>query len=504
MILTQKYNVKRRYAFPLMMVGALMTAAVLAGKADTPTQKFEYLNDLVPNNPGVFSSAWVDSEIQNIEKLSQADKEKFMDLIESADFNASLKKTRTVYAGQAKRVVNDTVCSDEDTSCEMSVYLNREITPTFVHGDLRLVSLEETAIRRDLEIDKLGDNVEQLGSFEQTRQMRFMLTQRGWVQTTSEVLSEVSLQEAFPSTFGQTEQKYSGINYYPRTASWDEFWSEFPEDEIQTDLDFVTEVGANALRIFVNHAYFTDSETKQDALIKLRSFLDWCEPLNLNVIVTLFDLRADYRLTNWAMDSAHVRDVLGVIGDHKAVLAIDLKNQPDLDFERSGEQQVEAWLAAMMDSARYQNPNTPITIGWSDFQQTNILSKRVDFVSYHDYRSVAGTEERLALVKTSVGTKPVFVTEIGNSRWSLTGENSKKQHQRLEARLSQLGNADGVFVWTLHDFEHVGTNIVGHRPWRRAQQKVFGIAKADYSLQPAGQAFKSFNSNYLNQNLETE
>ena len=506
MALLQKLPVKRRRIFPVLMLGALMGSALLAGKAHQPSQQFEYLNALVPQTIGVFASKWTDEGVKNAEKLAKADKDTIMGLIESADFGQPQDMTRTVYMGQAQQILTRNSCSKDEPKCKMSAVLNREVSPTYVHGDLRIVSIEEKSIRRDYDVDTSEGTIDLGGVFEQTRQMRFTLTQRGWVETTSEIITENPV--TFSSLAEIEDTKYAGLNYYPHTAPWDEFWTEFPGDEIKSDLDFIETLGANSLRIFVNHAYFTGGATRDDGLAKLDTFLNWSADRNIKVIVTLFDLRADYRITNWSMDSAHVRSVVDKIGDHEALLAIDLKNQADLDFDTAGQQQVQAWLAAMMDSVRAENASVPVTIGWSDAEHAALLAEHVDMVSYHDYRSAGSTGERLAKVKAAVkskaGDKPVFLTEIGNSRWNPIGENAKKQGLRLDIQLKQIGDVDGVFVWTLHDFEHVGTNIVGHRPWRRAQQKIFGIAKKDNTLLPSGKAFKTFNTQFLNQNLETE
>ncbi len=506
MSVLRKFPFKRRRIFPVLMLGALAVSAFLAGRANEPTQQFEYLNELIPQTVGVFASEWTDAGVGNAEKLAKADKDTLMGLIESADFGQPQDMTRSVYLGQAQHSLSLNSCSSDAPKCKMSVILNREVSPTYVHGDLRIVSLEEKSMRRDYEVDRSKGAIQINGVYEQTRQMRFKLTQRGWVQTTSEILSENSA--SFSSSAEIINTKYAGLNYYPHTAPWDKFWTEFPGEEIQTDLDFMQSLGANSIRIFVNHAYFTDGATRDDGLAKLDTFLNWSAARKIKVIVTMFDLRADYRFTNWSLDSAHVRSVVDKIGNHEALLAIDLKNQADLDFENAGQPQVEAWLSAMMDSVRSENSSVPLTIGWSDAEHATLLAQHVDMISYHDYRSVKGTDNRLAQVKAKVtsmaGDKPVFLTEIGNSRWSPIGENSKKQGRRLDTRLKQLADADGVFVWTLHDFEHVGTNIVGHRPWRRAQQKLFGIANKDNSLLPSGEAYKTFTTQFLNQNLETE
>jgi hypothetical protein len=49
-----------------------------------------------------------------------------------------------------------------------------------------------------------------------------------------------------------------------------------------------------------------------------------------------------------------------------------------------------------------------------------------------------------------------------------------------------------VFVWTLHDFETVGREIVGPLPWRRAQQKHYGLIRADGGERPAADVLRQY------------
>ena len=59
-------------------------------------------------------------------------------------------------------------------------------------------------------------------------------------------------------------------------------------------------------------------------------------------------------------------------------------------------------------------------------------------------------------------------------------------------QLDQVSKAHGIFVWTLNDFDYVSADVVGPLPWRRAQQKHFGLMRDDGTLRPAADVLISF------------
>ena len=368
--------------------------------------------------------------------------------------------------------------------------VGRDFSELHANKDLRVVNVKETSLRATFNADleegdlTLGDIVNE------TRLFRFYQTQNGWTQKTSEVLAATSID--FKDRDGKFAAKFAadfvGINYYPASASWKEFWTDFPVDEIRSDLETIRKMKANAVRIFLNHDYFENADTQEDAQTKLRVFLDLCAAQNIQVLVTLFDLRPDYTLSNLSADAAHIDKVLSPVSAHSAILGIDIKNQADLDFPAWGQGVVEGWASVMARHIQIHYPELPVTVGWSNPDAALGLKDVVDFVTYHEYGDVKGFAARLEEVKTGVGDKPVMITELGSTIWTpfrSTRAAEAKQASRLESQLRQSIAADGVFVWTLNDFDHVGSDVVGRRPWRKAQQRHFGLLRADGSSRPS-------------------
>ena len=444
MHLRDAYRLTRRHIFPAILVGAAMMCSVIGASLKTPVKSFDYLDEMEVMPAEQTAISWVDnSDLAHADKLTSADIESLKKLAEGKMVGSD----RDVYLGQARREVNSNRCAEPQDKCIVEIQLNRELSPNYVHGDLRLISLIDTSLVNQIETSPEG--IRKTDAFIQSRQLRFILTEYGWVQTTSELLKTAKFKGK--SSFDPTTTKFSGLNYYPKSAPWDEFWAEYPRAEIKADLKFVRSLGANSLRIFINHAYFTHVETSDNAIEKLTDFLNLSAEQDLKVILTMFDLRSDYRLGNWSQDSAHLSSIIDVTGHHEALLAIDLKNEADLDFDRSGESQVTAWLEAMIESARYGNANIPLTIGWSDPSHAERLSDKLDVISYHDYQPAKTIGARLSDVKDKVGNKPVYLTEIGSSRWAIIGDNKDRQAEKLLTQLSKLDAADGVMIWTLHD-----------------------------------------------------
>ena len=75
----------------------------------------------------------------------------------------------------------------------------------------------------------------------------------------------------------------------------------------------------------------------------------------------------------------------------------DVKNEPDLDDERSGGAAVvDAWVERSVAGVRGIDESTPITVGWSNAADAARVSNVVDVVSFHHFTSPAELGEGLA------------------------------------------------------------------------------------------------------------
>ena len=270
-----------------------------------------------------------------------------------------------------------------------------------------------------------------------------------------------------------------GINYYPQDSHWDTFGEKFSSDTLSKDFKIVKDLRLNSARIFVGYEDFGKAHVSQNKLEKLIVLLDEAEKADLKVIITLFDFYGDYRLQDWTLTNAHLKSIVTSIKDHPALLAWDLKNEPDLDFDNRGEREVLSWLAHSINYLKELDPKHPITIGWSSPEKALLLENKVDIVSYHYYRDLEDLATAHAAL-TNATSKPVVLQEFGMSSyrglWNPFG-NSKKDQANYYTEFFKTQKRDSIHYlsWTLFDFRGIPNRVAGHLPWRKNKQACFGI-----------------------------
>jgi hypothetical protein len=270
-----------------------------------------------------------------------------------------------------------------------------------------------------------------------------------------------------------------GINYYPAETPWQVFDQSLNRAAISRDFALLHSWGMNAVRIFVPYQNIGGPDPTDDALLKLESLLDLAREHELQVILTLFDFYGNYALEDWPATLRHMDKVVTQLRTHPALLAWDLKNEPDLDFDSRGKQQVMAWLETMIEELRERDAMHPITVGWSNASAARLLAKELDFVSFHYYGKVSDFQSVLQQLRGAVD-KPILLEEFGLSSysglWNVFGGSDKKQEQYHSMMAEILEKEKLPFmIWTLHDFKEVPTAVVGRLPWRKAPQRHFGL-----------------------------
>ena len=478
-------------------LGILLTGIVLAGIISTvmSTSKIEtdYLHDHLETLELEKHLAWDSSDYD----LGDQDKVKIGQLIAKSEKTGSFSEYKDFLKGQALDKALEINCTNNIDNCVFPLRINRRLVAEHVNQDFRVANIKETSLRVNLQTSPSNGDLLLTDIAEESRILRFYQSQAGWIQNNLQTVQEKphrvpDRNDKFAEAFSH---KFVGLNYYPATASWRDFWVEFPIYEISSDLMTARDLNVNAVRIFLNHDYFDNTETQDDALEKLKVFLNLCESYNIRVLVTLFDLRPNYEISNWSSDIKHIDAVLSGVASHTAILGVDLKNQPDLDFKNWGEGRVEAWLTVMARHVQINFPQLAVTTGWSTAENALRLKDVVDVITYHEYQNPEGFKERLNTIKSTADGKPVMITELGSTTWhppfiQTITENS--QASRLSEQLDQASQSDGIFVWTLNDFDHVGREVVGPLPWRQAQQRHFGLRRKDGSFRPSAEVLKKF------------
>lgn len=275
-----------------------------------------------------------------------------------------------------------------------------------------------------------------------------------------------------------------GINYYPKETPWDVFGKGFNIETIAEDLKIIKTTGLNTIRVFVPYEDFGKANINPEKLEKLKQLLDTAEAQQLKVVITLFDFYGDYSVLDWTLTHRHAETLVSALKNHHAILAWDIKNEPNLDFESRNASLVTAWLKQMLLVVKSADPNHPVTIGWSNSDSANILKDEVDFVSFHYYESLDDLEATFTTLKENIPNKPIVLSEFGISSysgfWNFFGSSEATQadyHKTAQAIIKQQNIP--YMSWTLYDFNNVPKAVVGRLPWRRNIQKNFGFISID-------------------------
>ncbi len=284
--------------------------------------------------------------------------------------------------------------------------------------------------------------------------------------------------------------KIKGVNYYPQASPWDTFGKKFDSVNIENDFERIREMGLNTIRVFVQYEDFGKANVPFKKLLLLQKMLDLAAKNKLKVMVTLFDFYGDYDITNWTLTQRHAEAIVEAVKDHPALLAWDIKNEPDLDFDSRGRERVLSWLGMMLEKVKQWDPVHPVTVGWSSPEAGKELSAKVDFVSFHYYRKPEEFLQAYNQLRKAVPGKTLVLQEYGFSSysgiWNAFRGGEEEQavyYATMQASLEQ--NEIPFLFWGLHDFKKIPTSVVGRLPWRKERQKYFGVFTQHGTTKPA-------------------
>jgi len=275
-----------------------------------------------------------------------------------------------------------------------------------------------------------------------------------------------------------------GINYYPQATPWNMFGDHFNNTIIDKDFKLIKNAGLNTVRLFVQYDDFGKSNVSQEKLKQLKQTLDIAEANDLKVMVTLFDFYGDYSILNWTLNQRHAETIVNSLKDHSALLAWDIKNEPNLDFDTRGKYNVIAWLDSMINLVKSIDKNHPVTIGWSNTESASILKDKLDFISFHYYEDIDNLEASIKTLKSDMPNKSLVMQEFGissyNGIWNPFGNSEKDQATYYKKAQEVIAKNELQFMsWTLYDFEDIPKEVVGRLPWRKNNQKRFGFINKD-------------------------
>ncbi len=281
-----------------------------------------------------------------------------------------------------------------------------------------------------------------------------------------------------------------GINYYPQANPWNMFGDQFDTEIITKDFKLIKASGLNSIRVFVPYQDFGKANVKPEKLKKLSQVLDLAGEQHLKAIVTLFDFYGDYTVLDWTLNQRHAETIVSTLKNHNALLAWDIKNEPDLDFESRGQKQVIAWLDSMINLVKSIDKKHPVTVGWSNAESATLLKNKLDLITFHYYEGLDDLEATYTRLKQGITNKPIAITEFGISSykglWNPFGHSENKQAAYHKQAQHIFNTNDIPFMsWTLYDFADIPKEVVGRLPWRKRAQEHFGFIAQNGETKPA-------------------
>lgn len=394
------------------------------------------------------------------------------------------------YTKNARRKMYNAI--DYNTSEEITIdgtTINHTTDIQFFSEDGQLVVLEDKNV---LEYTSIYKKDSLLDRFTTVSDYKVLLLLEDGFWRVRHKVKQVEREYKKDSTNTINLLNIKGINYYPQKNPWDTFGNDFSEEVLQKDFSIIKKVGLNTIRIFIGYEDFGKENVAENKLKKLNTLLTIAQENDLQVVVTLFDFYGNYSVLDWTFTHRHAETIVTRFKNHPAVLAWDIKNEPNLDFESRGKEKVLAWLEHMILVIRNSDKENYITIGWSNLESASFLKDDLDFISFHYYEDVETFEEKYVKLKESIKNKPLVLGEFGLSSysgfWNFFGGSKEKQEKyHLEMQKVLTSKEIPFMSWTLYDFDEVPESVVGKLPWRKNPQKKFGFIDSNGNKKPAFQ-----------------
>ncbi|MBN1431130.1 MAG: cellulase family glycosylhydrolase [Anaerolineae bacterium] len=286
-----------------------------------------------------------------------------------------------------------------------------------------------------------------------------------------------------------------GVNYYPRHAPWHRFIEQFDPYEISTELDLIQGAGFNTLRIFLRYdPLFTCAPElavpSGDGFAKVDALFEMARARGLKLIVTLNDLPDHYfrpLYTDWNRYDAQTTYIVRRYRNEPAILAWDLRNEPDLDWGADGRrpfatrEQVVSWLAHINNLVRANDPYHLITIGW--WSDPTSTGPEVDILCFHHWGEADNLAIRVDDYRQRSNGKPLLLEEVGYHTWMGLPEGARSPEEQADILGRVVGMAEekqlaGWLIWTAFDFAPLPGQL-------ESREHFFGLWTLDLVPKPA-------------------
>lgn len=311
----------------------------------------------------------------------------------------------------------------------------------------------------------------------------------------------------------KSDSFYLGVNYWSREHNilmW-RFWD---LKSIGEDLDKLSDIGVNALRIFILAEDFAlpSGEVEKESLNKFLNFLDEAERRGLKVFPSL--LVGHMSGKNWSFPwdpediiyeprvfyktLRFIKSIVEAARGHPAVAGWIVSNEITNVKKPEDVGLFRLWLEAIVRAIKSIDPEKPVSLGDGTLPYKPLpirpenVAGIVDYLSPHiylyDYNPVRHGLTYMAILEycLSLG-KPTLLEEFGFP----TNLYTEKSHADfIETILvgSYALRASGAFIWCAFDFPREEDEPYLWEP----HELFFGIFRKNGSPKPAAEAVKRF------------
>jgi hypothetical protein len=280
-----------------------------------------------------------------------------------------------------------------------------------------------------------------------------------------------------------------GFNYFPRHAPWEAFLTGADTTELSQELDLIAKAGFNTLRIALWYdPLFTCAPEKAtpnaDGFARLDAMIGLARDRGLKLIVALNDLPDLYfrpLYSDYARYDAQTAFIVNRYRDEAAILAWDLRNEPDLDYGADGRpavassEEVLKWLTHIADVVKLNDQKHLITVGW--WGDATNADEVVDFLSFHHWTDAAKLQQRVDTLRAA-SSKPIVLEEVGYPAWDQDSETRQAKSLQEVISAAERSGIAGWLIWTAFDF-------VPPPGQTTSQEYFFGVWRTDLTPKPA-------------------
>ena len=376
------------------------------------------------------------------------------------------------------------VATDERAVESSTVHLRQELTLEFYSDDGAIVAVSVPVVEVARVVGDGALTPRQVVWSDEAWRFVMILEDGNW---RLHQLQIVAVDNTAPfAGSARLEQRLKGINSVT-VNNLDPTWNTYDPTVAAAELDMVQDLGLDTMRVFIAGPEFGTVDTASIA-----DFLDLAAARKVSVVPVLFDGSADHSVDNWRPDREYLDHVVGDLAGHPAIAMWDLKNEPDLDDERSGGASiVDARLDRVSSDVRSIDPSTPVTVGWSSADHATRVLSAVDVVSFHHFANADSLDNAIRDTEAGIGDHQLVVSEFGRPAWVgfVRGMQPAAQAGDVGRLVDVIERHDpaGSMVWVLRDPDRaIEPGLVAGRA-----SSSYGLFESDGTERPVAETIRS-------------